>query len=266
GPLPLAANWDETSVTNTRNTYEAIFRDCAVDPACAKKHPSLRERFYAFLEGLTKDPILLTIPLPDGKDSTSYTVTGKEVFALLGDVSSAEIPRVPALLENLLAGDLTMLEEVGTGRLQMGTGSGLGMRLSVWCAEELIFADPARVARERTRYPEITGAEPTVFRYEVCRAWNVRPELLRENQPVTSDIPTLLLSGGYDPITPPAWAEEMRATLSNALHLVFPGWTHGVTTYWDNPCGMDVARAFFNDPSGPLSTNCLDQLSPVVFE
>ncbi len=45
---------------------------------------------------------------------------------------------------------------------------------------------------------------------------------------VRSDVPTLLLSGALDPVTPPRWGEEVLRGLGNARHVVAPGAGHGL--------------------------------------
>ena len=64
------------------------------------------------------------------------------------------------------------------------------------------------------------------------------PEGYRE--PVTSDVPVLLLSGELDPVTPPAWAEDARKTLPHSLHVVLPGVGHGTSS-------IGCARALMAD-------------------
>ena len=76
----------------------------------------------------------------------------------------------------------------------------------------------------------------------------------------------MLISGSYDTATPVKWAEQMTANLENSFHLIFKGWQHTPTTYWDNPCGMAAANAFFNDPGKMPELPCLDKLKEPVFK
>ena len=48
-------------------------------------------------------------------------------------------------------------------------------------------------------------------------------------EPVTSDKPVLLLSGELDPVTPPAWADDAKKTLSHSAHFTVPGVGHGAS-------------------------------------
>ena len=44
----------------------------------------------------------------------------------------------------------------------------------------------------------------------ICGRWPVGPVDADFKTPVVSDTPVLLLSGEYDPITPPAYAESVK--------------------------------------------------------
>ena len=41
------------------------------------------------------------------------------------------------------------------------------------------------------------------------------------------DTPTLILSGAFDPATPPRWGEAVGERLGRSRHVVVPGTTHG---------------------------------------
>jgi pimeloyl-ACP methyl ester carboxylesterase len=139
------------------------------------------------------------------------------------------------------------------------------MRLCVWCREELPFARPAVIRRETDRYPGLRGRSPAVFAPAVCGAWGVCRAGKTENRPVTSKVPVLLISGEYDADTPPAWAQRMAAGFANRYHLVFKGMGHTPTQQWPDPCAMQVARAFFNNPGQPPLADCYRALPELQF-
>jgi hypothetical protein len=79
------------------------------------------------------------------------------------------------------------------------------------------------------------------------------------DEPVKSDIPTLLLSGGFDPITPASYAQEVASTLSHSYSFVFPAGGHGQLLEGDCPEG--IAQAFLANPNQPPDASCI-QLHP----
>jgi pimeloyl-ACP methyl ester carboxylesterase len=46
-------------------------------------------------------------------------------------------------------------------------------------------------------------------------------------KPVAGAVPTLLISGAYDPVTPPSFAERIASSLTNARHIVSGTNAHG---------------------------------------
>ena len=73
--------------------------------------------------------------------------------------------------------------------------------------------------------------------------------------PVVSDVPTLVLSGDIDPVTPPGWGESVVKHLSRGLHITAPGTGHGVVT---TPCGNRLVSEFIDRGSiDNLDTECI---------
>ncbi|MEZ4660112.1 MAG: alpha/beta hydrolase [Caldilineaceae bacterium] len=89
---------------------------------------------------------------------------------------------------------------------------------------------------------------------DICRAWGVELLPRTDLDPVVSDIPTLLFSGDYDPITPPQYAEKLLPTLSNAQHVIFPSGEHGQAVL--NPCSNGIISRFLDNPTGELDVSC----------
>jgi pimeloyl-ACP methyl ester carboxylesterase len=69
----------------------------------------------------------------------------------------------------------------------------------------------------------------------------------RENEPVHSDIPSLILAGEVDPITPPEWGRMVESDLAYAYFYEFPGHGHWVTR--SSSCALQMSLAFWDDPS-----------------
>ncbi|MTB53288.1 alpha/beta hydrolase [Lewinella sp. W8] len=264
--LPLAASWGASSSTNLMELLGQIFRDCADNPDCAAAYPDLEERFTDYLKTLNERPVVVRVG--DREPQKTFTFSAVEVIELLSGISTGEVPGIPRQMAALMAGDISLLEDQARQLAGGGsTGEGMGMRLSVWCAEETAFTTPAAVKEERNKHDLLRDRSPLVFSYEVCRSWGVDAAAARENVPVKSDVPVLFITGTYDAITPPKWAEEMSKTLPNSHQLNFPGWTHGPITNWSNPCAMEAANAFFNAPTKKPDLPCYADLpQPVAFE
>jgi hypothetical protein len=93
---------------------------------------------------------------------------------------------------------------------------------------------------------------------EICETWGVGEAPISENEPVYSDIPTLVLVGEYDPITPPASGRMAAETLEKGFYFQFPGLGHGTV---DADCPASIALAFLGDPVTKPDFSCIEEMS-----
>ena len=98
---------------------------------------------------------------------------------------------------------------------------------------------------------------------ETCTRWQVQALPASVDDPVVSDIPTLLLSGRFDPITPPAFAEAAAAGLSQATNLVDPTAAHGVA--FQSECVNSIIVDFLANPQATPDSSCLATSEALAF-
>jgi hypothetical protein len=90
---------------------------------------------------------------------------------------------------------------------------------------------------------------------QICDLWQVPKLGPQANEPVASDIPTLLLSGRFDPITPATFAEAAAKTLSHSYTYTFPNTSHGAFLF--NACANSIAQQFLDNPHIAPNANCI---------
>src|SRR5262249_56821883 len=73
-------------------------------------------------------------------------------------------------------------------------------------------------------------------------------------QPVKSEIPTLLLSGEFDPITPPVFATRVGENLDHDQSVAFPSGTHGQA--FEGACANQIIQRFLDNPGTPVEVSC----------
>jgi hypothetical protein len=91
--------------------------------------------------------------------------------------------------------------------------------------------------------------------FEICDAWDSGQAGAVENEPVHSDIPTLVLAGEYDPITPPAWGQRTASMLENSSYFEYPGMGHGLSIAHN--CPQEMMFAFWDDPTVAPDDACI---------
>lgn len=141
-------------------------------------------------------------------------------------------------------------------------GSSDGVFNSVSCVEEVPFNDMQRAELSILHLSATLRdslMDSVYTQLESCAVWDVEPAAAIENEPVSSDIPTLVLGGGYDPITPPTFAEATLEGLTNAQLVIVLGAGHSVIDA--GACPEQIGVAFLNDPTAPVDASCVDRIT-----
>ena len=98
-----------------------------------------------------------------------------------------------------------------------------------------------------------------------CGAWPVSRGESSINEPVANDIPTVVLAGAYDPVTPPEFADAMLLHLSNGTLALDPSTAHALFAD-DNPCIHDIVLRFYDQPDEKVDVSCLVNTPPVPWD
>jgi pimeloyl-ACP methyl ester carboxylesterase len=80
------------------------------------------------------------------------------------------------------------------------------------------------------------------------------------HEPVTADIPTLVLSGLLDTQTAASWGPETARHLPRGQAITLPETGHGALAF--SQCARDLGVAFIEHPSVALDTSCVAGLTP----
>jgi pimeloyl-ACP methyl ester carboxylesterase len=233
--------------------------NCRELPACAKRFPDdARRQLDMLVTRLREAPAQVEYRDPATGESRSGTVNADTVTGLAFMFSY--MPQTASLLP-------LVLDEASHGRYapllslhdlmgrNMGGSMARGMQWSVICAED---AD---------RYEE-GGAEGTLLGPDVarmffaaCATWphGGRPQDF--TAPLKSQVPVLLLSGEFDPVTPPRYAERVLQTLPNGRHLVLRGQAHGTLGLGCMP--RLLGQFLESTDAKALDAGCLDSMTYV---
>jgi pimeloyl-ACP methyl ester carboxylesterase len=244
---PLQVNLYTALAPNSNRAFDVFFDRCLADPACNASYPDLRNVFYRLVDQLNANPVFLN--LYAGGAEQSVRVDGGLLIDVLfvGLYNPAVTRSMPQMIYDVLRGDYDILRQ----RLELyfDASGALGMQMSVQCSEEMPFNAPEEAYALAQGLPQqIAAFYPASVQplFATCREWPVAPPDPRENLPVLSDLPALILAGGHDPITPPEWGRVVAQDLSHVYYHEFPGHGHWVTR--SSRCALSMALAFWNDP------------------
>ena len=256
--LPLYTGRD------AQRALEKLLSDCASDAACRRAQPDLSLRVRALLQRLDANPPKVRLTHPRTGIPEEVVVEARTVatilFGALYNPLTASL--VPALLARAEQDDFQGLFALGFANDGADENMSLGMQLSVICSEDAPRTTPADLDRESANNA-IFGGYLLRSQVEACRMWprgHVDPSYY---EPIVSDVPALVLSGDLDPVTPPAWGEEVASHLKNARHIVVPATGHGVIA---TACGQQLVQRFIDRASAAdLDTSCVNQVKRPPF-
>ena len=242
-----------------------VFDRCAADARCRAAFPDLEDDFYDVIEELQAQPMEVTLAdtsrFPEGRAVVHGALWAQGVFQGLYDPSFVSV--LPLFVrETKLRNQATLA--TAASRIAPPTINA-GLRHAVLCREAMPPATRERIDADRRRHPRL-GPWFEALRDTspaICDAWGVPHADAAGLGPVWSDVPTLLVAGELDPITPPANARRVAATLSRATVVEARGLSHGPSVA--TPCTRDLVVRFFDAPDRPLDASCAEALPDVTF-
>jgi len=200
---------------------------CRRLPQCRQRYPhDLRAQLRTLKTRLAAAPAQVDYRDPATGESTTGTLTADTVVGLSHLFSY--MPQMAALLP-------VVLDEADHGRYaplmalaqmmerEVGGQVTRGRQWSVVCAEDAdrFRADPADA-------DTVLGDTMGKAFFAACKSWPTGTRPAGFTAPLKSDVPALLLSGEFDPVTPPEYAERVLKGLRNGRHIVLRGQGHNV--------------------------------------
>ncbi len=262
--VPPQTNFVIEATRAENRALTELFAACAAAARCASDYPGLEQIYLAQIERLARAPARARMVDPETGRAFNTVIDGDAFRAILFQslYSTELIPLLPQLIFDVRDGNFGTLGNIG-GLFTFDQSVANGMYMSVICAEDADFKPADAVS------PEL---RPALARYAVqdaaefqagCRAWNVEPLPGSVDDPVVSDLPTLILNGRFDPITPPRNGEDVARTLKRSFVFTFPNTGHGALQ--SESCAADIAGAFLDTPDMPPASACLGALSAPRF-
>ncbi|MGI8688198.1 MAG: alpha/beta fold hydrolase [Thermomicrobiales bacterium] len=237
-----------------------LFSSCTADDTCNTAFPNLKADFSQVVAQLDANPATVSVTDPDTGKSVSPVTNGWRFMNLMQGwlYSSYRLRYLPMLIEQLKAGDTTLLTYFDKLALAGGGSTSSGMVYSVRCSDYAPFGSAeATTAAAQGLLPEIRDdympEERDVF--TICAQWPTKPANPVDHQPVTSDIPTLVLASENDPVTPPAFSQMAAQTLSRSFFVETAGIGHSILSN-GGTCAVTIIGRFFAAPTRKPNTDC----------
>jgi pimeloyl-ACP methyl ester carboxylesterase len=263
---PPQVDLTTTQAVSFERSLDLLFESCLADFACNTKYPDLKTTFYELAEQLDKESINFQLIRPSNSMFYDVILNGDRFIWITRELlyQTDQIPFLPERITSLQKGETTSFAELLKRSIFFDDFWSEGMFYSIQCAEEVPFSTEQDAHRlNDTVNPRLIQAiDFSKIFYPLCSTWNTNQPTAIENETVISDIPTLILSGEFDPVTPPAWGKLAAETLSNSQFLEFPDFGHGILGSGPDTgnCSKQIVNAFISNPDETADASCIDSL------
>lgn len=249
----------------TERALQGVLAECNDDHSCRKAFPNIRAETKAVLAKLITGPVDTVVTRPHSNETTHVTLSrdlaGEAVRYMLYNPGSAS--RIPLLLHLAARGNFAPLAEAAINYRQefVASGSG-GMYLSVTCAEDLPWISRKDTDNDYT----FLGGYRLRQQREACDEWP-RGQIPNDYfYPVRSNVPILIFTGQWDPVTPPLYGKRISKYLPNSRHIIVPSGGHGFDGLEGLTCISQLDLEFLTS-ANPKSTDtsCVKEIHRAGF-
>jgi len=227
GVVPFDVAVPLTYARSAQQALDRVFAACAARPACQAAHPDPGGDMSAIQRRLAAERVTAKVTPRSGLPVRVPLSAGDFGYAVRGILYSARTaPELPDLLGRAIAtGSLDEFAQRYYDReARFADGFAHGLHFSVFCAEDVPFPTEQDIvdATEGT----FLGCYLFDEYRHACANWPRGAIRADARTPVTARVPTLLISGWFDPSTPTQFAERVAQTLSEHRLLVAPSGAH----------------------------------------
>ncbi len=265
--LPVGVNALVDNIATKDRALRRVLEACEADLRCVSAFPSLYFQLEQAFENVRNEPVVVSIRGGERNGGfdlklNEYMVYG---FLIASLYETNANPRIPLFIHALAIQDSKGLEQILNPYFAIENVSievdafAQGMYLSVVC-REMVNLNPTEWATTLgfdvlPIYRELS-TKPSSGVVESCKDWKPGVASAADLEPVVSRIPTLILTGKFDPVTPPEYARAVASHLELSQVVEFTG-GHGVMNKNANlGCANKIFQAFLEQPKTKLDTSC----------
>jgi pimeloyl-ACP methyl ester carboxylesterase len=227
GTVPFDNTLPLTYAASAQQSLDRVFAACAANAPCQAAHPDLARQFAVLLQKFDRGSVSTSVTPPGLGPVPIRMSRGDFGYAVRGLLYSAKAVSVlPDLIGRAAStGDFREFARAYWEReLEFSHDFAYGVHWSVLCAEDVAFVREVDV--------ETATARTFLGRYvideylEACALWPHAGVAGAFHRPIDVAVPTFLISGYFDPVTPPQFAERIAHSLPLARLVVAPMGAH----------------------------------------
>lgn len=253
---------------SSARSFNLLLENCQKESSCHQAYPKLLEEFNQVIERLTEKTVTVDIVHPRLGVKTEFIVSkAKFISTLFNQLYSMQgHSLIPLVIHQAnkgnfapLAGLIAQTDNSDTN--SNGNGMYVGLTFNIVCNEDIPKVTSAMFSEDADN--NFSGDNSHIGWQAVCPLWPSFKVDESFYKAVTANVPTLILSGNLDPVTPPSNGEKSAATLPNSHHIVVDNAAHiaGMSN-----CGVNIINEFLTTLAPQkLDEECLKDLPVTSF-
>lgn len=259
GPIEVPIGLFGQSV---EQSFVKLIENCQADNFCAQQYPDVAKEFAAISERLSLSPAKVEIAHPRLGSNIEFVISkDKFISAVQMQLYSMQTRSlIPLLIHQAYLGDYKPLAGL-IAQSEGGMGIYVGLHFNIVCNEDY----PRISAEMKTADADNNFAKGMSLEMvgRACAAWPKYQPSEDFYQTVNADIPTLILSGQLDPVTPASNGEKSHANLPNSHHIISKNNAHIVAS---TVCGIKIVNEFLEKQiPNELDESCLAEIPDASF-
>lgn len=251
-PLPSYVNYEEHALFNHQEALNELFNRLENDSIQNAAFPNLQTKFQEYFTSLQNSQFNFTYTERNGNSWNIRYSRNELLDAVFNRMNNGEFHTVPGVIYDLINGNhASYVKQVLDDKFSGNQNLAYGMRLSVYCSEQILYSDLNKIKLQDKILPWLAGYPFNNVNHALCDCWKVKPEPEVVKTPVYSNVPALISAGMLDPWTRPFYNRLIKRTMPNAHLIMLKQKAH--------VAGFDkfVSR-FMTNPYKPLTSTSSD--------
>ncbi len=248
-----------------QESLEKLFDDCRKDSLCNQTYPNLQNEFTSLMQRGEEKPFIYKLPSANS-DLQEITIPWYAFHTKMRSLMYAPfgLRQVPFLIHEANLGNWKPF--VSLFPTESGSDNFLaeGMYLCITCTEDVPYISQKEAdSLAQNTYMKNYRVEQ---QQNACENWTRGKVPEDFFEPLHSEIPTLIFSGYFDPVTPPSLAEQIVKTLPNGFIVSIPHMSHVFDGLSNEEFFDKIAIDFFANPTSKPKSECVNQMLPGPFK
>lgn len=236
------------------DAFQNFLRGCAEQIDCAKSDGitklDLQDLLIKALRRLQQEPMLITVKHWDGEAPLYWLVNDHRLVSIIfaGIYDPADWPKIMDAINGVIQGRSELLKPLAEPYLNKSVSADFNSLAftAVDCADNPVLSEADYLASVE-KYPLLKKYTRDQWRYQLCHQ-------LRSTAPLQlarPEVPTLILAGAKDPITPVSWAKEIHQRWPQTQLRINESLAHSVLG--SDLCLLENLAGFFDQPNLPFA-------------